>query len=84
MVGAKYLVLPPTPANWKAALRSLPWCGPTARSSVEKREAGRDDRGDDAVELVLSGDAGAEGERLKDVARVVVEGGDAPSARGRR
>ena len=40
MVGAKYLVLPPTPANWKAALRSLPWCGPTARSSVEKLKLG--------------------------------------------
>ena len=40
MVGAKYLVLPPTPANWKAALKSLPWVGPTARSSVEKLKLG--------------------------------------------
>src|SRR6185437_13622550 len=39
-------------------------------------EAGRDLRGDDAVELVLAGDARAEGEGLKDIAGVVVEGGD--------
>src|SRR6185312_6533704 len=39
-------------------------------------EARRELRGDDAVQLILTGDAGAEGEGLKDVARVVVEGGD--------
>ena len=49
-----------------------------ADGAVERGEgeAGRDNRGDDAVELVLAGDACAEGEGLKDIARVVVEGGD--------
>jgi hypothetical protein len=34
------LVLPPTPAIWNGTFKSLPWCGPTARSSVEKLKLG--------------------------------------------
>ena len=37
-------------------------------------EARRHNRCDDAVQLVLPGDAGAEGQRLEDVQRVLVEG----------
>jgi hypothetical protein len=69
-----YFTLPPAPATCTATLKSLPWCGPTARSSVEKVKLGV------IVEVMMPlswfwpCDAGTERERLEDVARVVVEG----------
>ena len=57
-------------------MSSLPLCGPTPRSSDESENVGGDDRSHDAGELVLPRHAGAEGQRLEDIAGVVVEGGD--------
>jgi hypothetical protein len=50
-----------------------------ADSTVQRgeAEAGREDGGNDAVQLVLTGDAGTEGQGLEDVEGVLVEGRDA-------
>ena len=58
-------------------LKSLPLCGPTARSSVENEKLGVTTEVMMPLKLVLAGDAGAERQRLEDVQRVLVEGSDA-------